>query len=163
MSRYNKKNNVKTIIITVAIVALSLGSIAILANVFTKDNSTKLDFSLGALNDTGVYTESDKSIYTKNAFEFDTIKVTRDFESNAQYQLFYYDEFDNFVSSSEKKSGSSEFTAPEGARFARIVITPVFSPDVDKEDQVVKSYQVSKYASEFTFEITVIDSDSEDA
>ena len=157
MSKFNKNEKIKTIIITVVIVALSLGSIGILATIFAKDNSVKLDFSLGALNASGQYEESEKSIYTKNSFEFDTVKVTRDFESNAQYQLFFYDELDNFVSSSEKFSGSAEITAPEGARFARIVITPVFSSEVDKEDQIVKKHQVSKYANEFTFEITVIE------
>lgn len=161
MKYSNKNSKWKAIIITVVVVVLTLGSVAVVATVFGNNKNASLDFSIGALNENGEYVESDKSLYTKEAFEFDSVKVVRDFESTVKYQLYYYDELDNFVSCSEELTKTSEITAPEGARFARIVITPMFDSDVKKEDQIIKWYDVSKYAKQLEVEVTVEDSEGE--
>ena len=154
MNKTKRKSKFKTALVAVLVVALTLGAFGFVLSAFNR-NSSKLDYSLGALDEEGRYEKSNKSIYTKDAFEFDTVKITRDFESDVTYQLFYYDELDKFVSSSEIIDESAEFTAPEGARYARLVIYPTFDAELAEDNQKLNIFNVSKCAKQLTVEITV--------
>ena len=164
MKRYkNFKNRInwKTVIITVISVALvaALGVTAVsLFNKKDKDEdgfyTVNLNFSVGGLDADGTYKETDGSLYTREAIEADTVKVALDFESNVKYALYFYDEFDEFVSGGVELGKGSETELPEGATHFRLVITPIWGEDVEPEDQKITILNKNSYIKQLTVSIT---------
>ena len=161
MARFYRRNklNITNIIVCVLLAALCIGSVAVLGGAFGKNDKTTLDFSVGALDSKGKYTKSDSKLYTKESVECDLVTVTRDFESTTRYQIYFYDEHDNYVSCTPVHEASAEFVAPDGASRIRVVLIPTFTAD---DDKVVKSYEIFKYKNEFDFDITVIAENTDD-
>lgn len=159
-SYYRRKRfDFKNIIIIVLIAALSVSAVAVVGGVFGKDKGTKLDFSIGTLGTNGKYKAAENMLYTKESVEFDTVAVTRDFESTTKYKLYFYDKNDNFIECTEVLDDSADFTAPVGASRFRVVLIPTFEADVEK---VVKLWNVLKYKNEFTFDVELIVEDTDD-
>lgn len=68
------------------------------------------------------------------------LKITPNFDSVVNYEVYFYDVNLDFMSCSGKLS--TEFDSrPEFAKYCRIVITP-------KEDQKISWYEVSRYAKQ---------------
>ena len=110
-----------------------------------------LDFERGSLDATGKYSEVKSSIYTKEAFECGSeLRIKLDFDSNVTYRIFFYDEDDQFISSTDEYDETVTATVPEGAFYARLVVTPEWDADVDKDDQIVRTWNVRKYAKQVT-------------
>ena len=107
-------------------------------------------FTVGGLNESGKYEETEESIYTKTAFECDGLDITLEFDSNVSYSVFFYNKDAEFISSTGKLTSSyDEKTTPEKADYARIVITP-------NDDDKVSWYEVSKYAKQLTIEVSKV-------
>ena len=136
-SRNNKSKGILAGIICAILIVVTIGGVMSLFG--GNDNTIDLKFSVGGLSDEGTYVKSDSTIYTKESFECsELVKVTRDFDANIEYQVFFYDDADEFVSSSDVYSKSADIVVPEGASRARIEITPIWSSDVDESDRVIK-------------------------
>ena len=161
MARFYRRNrfDFKNVIIIVLIVALGVSAIAVLGGVFAKDKGTKLDFSIGSLGNNGKYKAAENMLYTKESVEFDSVTVTRDFESTTKYKLYFYDKNDNYIECTEILDDSADFTAPAGACRFRVVLIPTFEADAEK---VVKRWNISKYKNEFTFDVELIVENSDD-
>ena len=99
-------------------------------------------FAVGCIDETGDIDDSELSIYTKKAIEFEVLVVDWDEEKNGTYQLFFYDEDDEFVSASEVYNADAEIEMVEGATQARLVITPTL-----EEDDEINFFEVVKYSS----------------
>lgn len=161
MARSYRRNRIdfKNIITIVLIVALGVSAVAVVGGIFGKKNGTTLDFSIGTLGTTGKYKAAENMLYTKESIEFDTVSVTRDFESTTKYKLYFYDKNDNYISCSEVFDESADFTAPSGASRFRVVLMPSFEAD---EEKVVKPWNIFKYKNEFTFDVELIVENTDD-
>ncbi len=103
-------------------------------------------YSVGGLKTTdGKYTETTDSIYTKDAFECQGLKITPDFDSNVSYEVFFYDSNEQFLSTSGSKTDFYE-SNNKLAKYARIQITPL-------EDDKVSWFETSKYANQLKVEV----------
>ena len=112
-------------------------------------------FSLGAIAEDGTYVETKESIYTKDGFECKGLNIKLDFNSNVQYQVFLYDELDNFVRSTEVFTKSSKIETDETVKYARVVVTPIreVSEDVLEDEEIDNSislFQIRKYSKQLT-------------
>ena len=166
MAKYrNFKNRInwKTVILAVVSVAL-VAALAVtgitLFNKKDKDSDGYVQvepkFSIGGLSATGAYVETNASLYTKEAIEADSVRVKLEFDSNVNYQLFFYDENGNFVSATTSlASGSTNETLPDGATCFRIMITPVWGEDVDEDDQKVTI--LNKYSFEMQITVSIVE------
>ena len=138
-----KKKTWKTIcaiaLATVVVVGATAG-IANLANT-NEDGYEKVavKYEIGGLTSNGKYEESEKTLYTKAGFNVEdkTVFVDIDFDATVQYQLFYYNENDEFLSATEVMTVDYTAEAPEGAVTCRVEITPVWSEDTEKDNQKV--------------------------
>lgn len=147
--RRNKKGLLKKIILGV----LALGGVLAIANVISnrdEDLRTKhLTYSVGALSsETGKYEYSESTLYTKNAFDCKGLKIELDFDSDIEYQVFFYDEDDNFVSASERTNSGQTFEDLECHAKARIVIYPNWNDVEDVDDQVVTIFNKITFTSQ---------------
>ena len=144
------KNTFKKIGAVLLAGALGIGAIFGIAKLGeVLDTETKIihpTYSVGGLKTTdGKYTETTDSIYTKEAFECQGLKITPDFDSNVSYEVFFYDSNEQFLSSSGSKT---DFYESDNilAKYARIQITPL-------EDDKVSWYETAKYGAQLKVEV----------
>ena len=142
-------------IISIALAALVLfGAVGAVAAFATNDNKPAgAVFKVGGLDpETGKYVDTDKTIYTEDAFFCDGLKVTPDFECTVTYDVYYYDSNDNFV---DKALGLDDVYTQEYefAQYARIVIHPEIPEDVKEKDFKIHFWDIAKYSSQI--DITV--------
>lgn len=159
---YRNNKGKKILVVTLAILlVVTLG--AVFVSHFAPSNAgTRLDFSIGGLNETGAYEEADNTLYTKNAIEIeDDFRVKLVFNSTIKYQVFFYDELDKFISSTDVMTESSEPTIPENATHYRVEVTPIWDEDVKKDDRVIGWFDINGYEKQLLIE--VVESADEEA
>ena len=120
-------------------------------------------FSVGGIDTNGVgNSKSTASIYTKEAFEGQGLSIKLDFDSHVRYQAFFYDELDNYISSSDIYSVSSDVTLPADVTYVRLVVYPIWDGNVDKEDRVCHWYDVYKYSKQLEIRVLKEQNDKKD-
>ena len=150
MKKFKLKTKTRNILLIVLGCVLILGAILGLVAMFHNDDKTTKtvspSFAVGGLNSVGAYSSTKESIYTKDAFECQGLKITPDFTSTVKYQVYFYNSNDKFVKSSNLMSGKFEEDLTFGIVKCRIVITP-------NNDTNIKWYEVSKYAKQLKIEV----------
>ena len=87
MRRNKKLKKIGAIALCVCLMAGVFGGAMALFN--RNNDELKLNYDIGGLTDDGAYVESDKTLYTKEAFECTDLTVRVEFDSNVKYQLFF--------------------------------------------------------------------------
>lgn len=131
-----------------AITAVGFGVKAIVD--YTKDDLKKitLSYDVGNLGTDGKYVNDESTLYTKEAFGCYGLQVKPDFDSTVNYQIFYYDILDNYISSTEFMSDGYSGEAPVNGAYARIVIEPR-----NDEDGKISFTEKLKYPSQLTVKV----------
>ena len=107
-----------------------------------KKNISKFTYSVGGLDSNGKYKSTNASVYTKDAFECQGLDCSLEFDNNVSYQVYFYDQNNDFVHTTGKLTGAFvKDSVPFFAKYARIVITP-------NDDDVVTKTEIFKYASQ---------------
>ena len=83
------KNILKSALCVVLVVATVLGAASLFSR---KDDLKEIHpaFSIGGLTELGKYAEQDNTIYTKEAFECEDLRIEVDFEKTITYRVFFY-------------------------------------------------------------------------
>ena len=151
------QNTIKGIVSAILVIATILGAASLFKGFADDDGLIKVSptFTVGGLNVDGKYIETDGTIYTKEAFECQGLKIELDFEKTIFYEVYFYDENGNFLSATEKTNENSTPEQPAGVTHARIVITPDWELlEITKEkEKKVKWYEVSKYATQIEIKV----------
>lgn len=109
-----------------------------------KDDTQKvaLNFEVGGLNETtGKYEEVKDTLYTKERFACEGLTAKLDFDATINYQIFYYDILDNYLSASNVLNKGYSNIAPLNGAYARIEITP--TNDEDNKISLTEKYKYS--------------------
>ncbi|MDE6441650.1 MAG: hypothetical protein K2L12_02730 [Clostridia bacterium] len=142
----------KTIALALAgVAALGLIAWGIKALVdYTKNDLKKvtLSYDVGNLGADGKYVNDESTLYTKEAFGCYGLQVKPDFDSTVNYQIFYYDILDNYISSTEVLTDGYSGKAPVNGAYARIVIEPR-----DDEDGKISLTERVKYPMQLTVKV----------
>lgn len=130
--RRNKK--ILTIILSVL---LGIGIISACVFAFKTDDTKRIkpNFSVGSIDSSGKYVESDDSIYS-DLFECQGLKVELDFDSNAKYSVYFYRFDQSFVNSVVDQTDIYELPLSDVVKYARIVITPNFDNETIEEHKI---------------------------
>ena len=139
------------LIVVLILAAVGGGTAGIISLVdsdkFDTKNISDLSFGVGGLDSTGKYMSTDKSIYTKDAFECQGLSVSLEFDSEISYQIYFYDQNNDFVHTTGKlESAFVSDSIPFFAKYARIVITP-------DDDEKVTTLEVLKYAKQLNAKV----------
>lgn len=111
-------------------VALGLLSFVIKAIVdYTKNDLKEISpkFEVGNLGSDGKFVDDESTLYTKEAFACKGLQVKLAFDNEINYQIFYYDDLDNLISSTSKLD--SAYSDKVLATHARLVIIPTNDED----------------------------------
>lgn len=164
MAKFNskiKKNWKK--VLTIGLSAILVGGAVFgIVRISEKTDDThkkiSLTYEVGGINEKGVYEEREDSIYTKNAFGCQGLRITADFEVDVSYQVFFYNADKEFLESTSVQAEDYE-GAPSSATYARLMIMP-------EDDEKILWYEVGTYANQLTIEVskeqTKIETDSSD-
>lgn len=136
---------------TILIIVLCLAVVGGIFGVVAWTQSDKFDqkdlpslgkYEVGGLDSNGNYMSTNASIYTKKPIECQGLNCNLVFDSTISYQLYFYDQDNEFVHTTGKLTGTFiEDGVPFFAKYVRIVITP-------KDDDKVTSMEVVKYAKQ---------------
>ncbi len=144
--RYKTKGIIKKIglvLLGLGVLGGSVVGITHLVNYMKQDKeSIHPTFEVGGLNAQGRYEEDKSSLYTKDKFACDGLQATLEFDAQINYQVFYYDILDNFISSTEVLTDGYGEEAPLNGAYARIEITPT-----NDEDCKISFTEKLKYAN----------------
>ena len=149
-----KRGKAKTVIVTALVVCAILIFGAFAVNLLRADTRTvgASAFSVGGLDETGTYIERSDAIYTKDLIECKGLKIERDFESNVSYQVFFYDEEEEFLEASELIT--EKFSdVPENAKYCRVMIVPEVPEDVEADEFEIGFFSAIKYAKQLTITV----------
>lgn len=127
-------------------------------NLYEKVN---VSYERGGLTSYGKYVETNSSIYTKDSYDVKYgLRCEVDFDSNINYQIYFYDELDNFMKKSDVFTESQNFDLSEYGNVSkfRIVITPIYDNNLKSDEKEIKWYQVNKYAKQLKV-LCLVDSD----
>ena len=150
--RKGKVKKIVAIVLGLVSVAGAVFGVSALAKYAKEEQKTiKPAFSVGGLTETGVYEETDDTIYTKDSFEAKGLEIKLDFDSNVKYQVFFYDELDKFISCTEVYTESQDISVPLEAR-ARLEVTPIWGADAPLEKEI-KWYETAKYANQLEIRV----------
>lgn len=131
-----------------AITAVGFGVKAIVD--YTKNDLKKvtLSYDVGNLGADGKYVNDESTLYTKDAFACYGLQVKSDFDSTVNYQIFYYDILDNYISSTAFMQDGYSGEAPVNGAYARIVIEPR-----NDEDGKISLLEKHGYTSQLTVKV----------
>ena len=141
----------KTVLIALLVLGVLGGTVGLISwttsNDFDKKDISSLAFSVGGLDGTGAYMDTNTSIYTKDAFECQGLNITLDFDNMIEYKIYFYDQNNDFVHTTGTRTNAFVDTeVPFFAKYARIVVTPT-------EDDVVSTLEVNKYAKQINVSV----------
>ncbi len=147
------KKKTKKILSIVAAAVISLALVGSITTLFVKlDRQTETEriggeaYAVGTIDAEGAYAEGDTAIYMKKAITTDGLRCELEEDAKIEYQLFFYDKDDKFISATEKLTADYDGAAtPEGAESVKIMITPTAD-----EDGKVSLVEVLGYASQLT-------------
>lgn len=156
---YKTKKTLSQALSIVLVCLVGFGAVMGLSALSKKlDEETKIiypTFEVGGINSEG---KGDKeltgSIYTKESFECKGLEIRLDFDANVKYKVYYYNDLDTLLGTSQEYDESMKLSVPANATHARVVVTPIWNKDIAKEDRVCHWYDVTKYSSQL--EITVL-------
>ena len=131
-----------------ALTAIGFGVKAIVD--YTKNDLKKitLSYDVGNLGSDGKFVDDESTLYTKESFACYGLQVKPDFDSTVNYQIFYYDILDNYISSTEIMSDGYSGEAPVNGAYARIVIEPI-----NDEDGKISFTERIKYPAQLTVKV----------
>ena len=150
--QHKRSDTVKWIIVFLLVFALVGAVAALFVQIDRQTTVTELGpeaYMIGALDAEGKATDSDATIVTRKAFSTDGLKVELADEAEVTYELFYYDDEDEFISSTGALG--TDFYGlgvPLTAKAFQIVITPT-----EDEDGKVSLTEVIGYADQVTVTI----------
>ena len=145
-----KKNSNKEILKNIGLVLLIIAVLGFLFGIFSKQKAdddgrveVKLSYEIGGLTEYGKYDEADDKLYSE-MFECKGLNVGLDFDANVEFEIYFYDEDEHFVSKIDKTSDSFKGDIPETASFARIVIYPTFEKGDEQKVNLLNKYSFIK-------------------
>lgn len=129
--KFNTKSIIKKVALVLAgVVAVSAVGVGVAKLVEYMQDDLKTispSFDVGNLGADGKYVNDESTLYTKEAFQCDGLQIKLDFDNEIDYQIFFYDDLDNFIESTEVLSAAYSETVHDG--YARIVIMPTNDED----------------------------------
>ncbi|MBQ2734927.1 MAG: hypothetical protein IJF33_03760 [Clostridia bacterium] len=143
-SRRGKWREIISACLAVLFVAGAIAGVASIAGRKTRTIGGSA-YAVGEIDSaTGQYVNSTDAIYTKEMFECQGLTIEPDFESKAEYRVFFYNVDGIYLTCSETKSIASfePSEVPIAAKYARVCIYP---PHVDGDGLPVDDFKIRFY------------------
>lgn len=150
---FKSKKNWKSILLIGLSCIMLVGAVVGICSMFREkeEETTKVvnpTYAVGGLTEDGRFLETEKSIYTKDAFDCLGLNIDLAFKNDISYRIFFYDEEEDFVSSTDKLIADFEEEIPFDATQCRIVITP-------NDNTKISWYEKSGYAEQLTIKVAI--------
>ena len=154
MAKFRVTKSTSRVISIVAVALALVMVVGVLAALAGRDTKTigASAFTVGGLDASGKPNFSETSIYTKDAFSCEGLRIVPDFEAELTYDVYYYDSNGNLLDKRMGLTNSFEQDYPQ-ADTCRVVINPAVPADVRKGDFKIHFWEVYSYASQLTITV----------
>lgn len=118
-------------------VLVLVGAAGLCVRMGTSQTYAKLsanNYVVGSLDETGEFTKNAGSFVSKDFYDIKGLSVKVDKDADLSYQLFFYDEDENFISATNNFGVTYNGTIPENAELFKIVINPTNDDDISTFD-----------------------------
>ena len=153
LAKLTSKRTWKVILSWVLTIAVAIGVfcgvVAIVKAIDSDTRTVATMWARGTLDENGDYESSKTSIYTKKAFECAGLDITLDFDAEIKYEVVFYNEDGDLIEGARTGLLEGHYATeelPEGAFYARVIVTPV-------DDTNVTSLEVAKYAGQIKISV----------
>ena len=146
LREHAKSDKIKWIIAFVLIAIIGLGLIGLAVSINQKETIKRIGieaYSIGTLNETGEFVESEEGLCTKGLYTVDGLTITVDDDASVTYKLYFFGAEETFISSTSALSTDFDGELPEGAKYFKIAITPA-------NDTKVEWFEINGYVSQLS-------------
>lgn len=145
MKKVKVGDKAKNVIIGVLAGVLTLMTTGIIVNAANEDEKTLTgwDYQIAEIEEDGDLNKSGKESLVSEFVKADDIEVEVDDKADVTYKIHWYDENEEWLSATEALSTDFNGTAPEGADYARVEITPV-------DDDEISIFEKDGYVEQVT-------------
>lgn len=149
-----KKRTVKFVVgILVAVILFGvITTLFVVPATKTDKKVSDFSFTVGGIGADGKYEKRTDAVYTKKAINASNLKISPDYTYQGQYQVFYYDEEDNFLFKSEVLTDYYDSTkllykGDTLYLYARVMLLPTL-----EKGEKINFFTATKYSSAVTIE-----------
>ncbi len=121
--KMDKTSRILMIVLIGVMVIVGVSLIKQSANEKTKTLGL-IDWEIGAIDADGEFLKDTGSIVTKDFHNVEDLEIELAKDAMVSYKVFYYDEDEAFISASNALSADYAGTAPEGAVYFKLMVTP---------------------------------------
>ena len=156
MSRSRRKISLKKVLCLVLVVIVSILAVGGITS-FAKKDTEKVSgivFTRGGIEEkNGEHSRREDAIYTEDLIACKGLKVTPDFDSHVEYQVFWYNANKEYCSCTELTNEIFTGAVPDYAKYCRIMIVPN-NEDSATEDTKVQFWETLGIASSVKIEVS---------
>lgn len=128
------KNKWLILVVGVLVLAAAIGLIVRMGSSQTYTTLGATNYEVGALDETGAFKKNAGSFVSTDFHTVEGLTVKVEEDAELSYQLYFYDEEENFISSTNSFGVTYNGTIPEDAKLFKIVITPTNDDDISTFD-----------------------------
>lgn len=159
----SKKRKFRAIISTFLCLALLGGAVFGISKLLKNDSDTveikNSAFAVGGLDEEGKYVENKQTLYTKEMFRCDGLTVELDKDCSSTYQIFFYNYFGEFLTSTAVLSEDFDEELETGSVYAKIVVIPEIPEGEKVADFKISFFEKAKYLDGVSI---TVDNDQDD-
>lgn len=155
MARSRRKISLKKVLCLILVVIVSFLAIGGITSFANKDTETvsSFIFTRGGIEENGEHSKREDAIYTKELIECIGLKVTPDFDSHVEYQIFWYNVEKEYCDCTEFTDDIFTGIVPDYAKYCRIMIVPN-NDESDTEDTKVQFWEILSIANSVKIEVS---------
>lgn len=133
----------------VAIILLAVMMISMfvaISKIQTTKNVILTDWTIGQINESGQYIDSNEHIVTKKFLNCDNMDIKMDDNATVYYNIYFYGSDKNFISMISGNQGDFDNSLqPGGAKYFKVVLTP---PQIDGENAKISIIDINNIAKQ---------------
>ena len=149
------KKKIKNIVITVLCTLLGVAAVFSVGSIIKNDTKTigGSYFAIGGIDSDGEYVKQNYTLYTKDFIECQGLTIEPEYDAEASYQVFLYNQNKELVEVSDVLSGN--YTMGNAiVQYARIMIIPTYEEDVELDAVTLNTFDIAKYAKSLNITVS---------
>ncbi len=151
LKKHKLKDKIKWIVTAILIGILSIGlfglGLKVMSNETTKTyQGSMFTYEIGTLDSEGAFVKDTSTTITKDFIKTDGLTIELQKNATVTYDVHFFTEDKEFISSVSDLSADFDGTIPDGAEFVKISVTPVNDAEVDL-------FEINGYVKQLTITV----------
>lgn len=151
LKKHKKADKIKWIVTAILIGILSIGLLFVGLKVANNETTktyqgSMFTYEIGTLDSEGEFVKDTSATITKDFIKTDGLTIELQKNATVTYDVHFYTEDKEFISTTSGLNADFDGTIPEGAEFVKVSVTPVNDAEVDL-------FEISGYVNQLTITV----------